>query len=426
MSDDPVVAALIEVAKAMYPAVYAIDVHNVDGFPDIQVVRHLYREQESNPAYAIAAEAIRSDPDLAPLIESDDGLGVIVSQDTGRGWRFQSATQAPDAFVRAAARHVLVTRQPTETIEPLLSELSQIVPRVRRLMQGQPDQSIFLTAFDGLGIPESARVDTPWGTLRAPSNFESSQRLFGGPPATAILETRIPIRWHFDGKARHSDEYTRALNHADLLSLAAVLALGRETEFRWIWQVPITPVDSGMQFSGAVRTSRRRLSLTPPPPPALDEHQLADLGMWAERVAQGYDASIAVAVRRVLSAVSERATRAEDALLDAVIAWENLFGAGGTSETTFRVTTALALLLEPDRSKRSALRTELGKIYEVRSKVAHGAELKPKHNLDRCQERAIEVAIDALRILFRDRPHLIAESKQRAMRVILGLGDLAR
>lgn len=43
-----------------------------------------------------------------------------------------------------------------------------------------------------------------------------------------------------------------------------------------------------------------------------------------------------------------------DRLIDAVIGWENLY-ASGQGESTFRISGALAWLLEPDASAREAL-----------------------------------------------------------------------
>jgi hypothetical protein len=116
--------------------------------------------------------------------------------------------------------------------------------------------------------------------------------------------------------------------------------------------------------------------------------------------------------------VTERAFSGEDALIDAVIAWENLFGAGGRSETVFRVTGALAILLEPVPSARPARRSELAKIYDLRSRVMHGSEVNPGEVYKR-KDQAIDVAIEALRRLFGERPALIADS-ERAMSLLLG------
>jgi hypothetical protein len=110
---------------------------------------------------------------------------------------------------------------------------------------------------------------------------------------------------------------------------------------------------------------------------------------------------------------------AEDSLIDAVVAWENLFGHGGTTEVVFRVTLALAHLLEEDPAKRMALRRELTKIYDLRSRVLHGDELGPKDDLAQGKERAVEVAVQAIAKLFRNRPALLAD-RSRGLTLLLG------
>lgn len=56
----------------------------------------------------------------------------------------------------------------------------------------------------------------------------------------------------------------------------------------------------------------------------------------------------------------------DDALLDAVIAWENLVGAD-EGETTLRITTALAWLLNRSPSERAATEERLRVLYRLRS-----------------------------------------------------------
>jgi hypothetical protein len=127
-------------------------------------------------------------------------------------------------------------------------------------------------------------------------------------------------------------------------------------------------------------------------------------------------------MRRTLSAMSERTFSAEDALIDAVIAWENLVGHGAPAEMTFRVTSALAILLELDARKRPSLRSELSKIYALRSEIAHGSAVSGDDKLAEMRDRALEVAIDAFRALFRDYPWLISD-RDRGMKLILGVAS---
>ena len=78
-----------------------------------------------------------------------------------------------------------------------------------------------------------------------------------------------------------------------------------------------------------------------------------------------------MAARRLVSAISLRTDRA-DALIDAVMVWENLVGT--TTETSFRVTAALAKLNENDRSGRRDVQKKLQSLYSLRSRVVHGDE----------------------------------------------------
>lgn len=155
---------------------------------------------------------------------------------------------------------------------------------------------------------------------------------------------------------------------------------------------------------------------------ALTEEEESRLHDWAELVERHYDSAIRIAVQRTIGALLER-TDAQDSLIDAVIALENLFGHGDTSEVTFRVTAALTLLLEPDPLKRPALRRELTEVYRARSKVIHGSTIMGgKISLNELKERAITTAVESLRMLFVERPHLIPD-RDRGIRLILRTVD---
>ena len=80
-------------------------------------------------------------------------------------------------------------------------------------------------------------------------------------------------------------------------------------------------------------------------------------------------------MRRLLKAAGERDDPI-DVLVDAVVAWENLFGS--KTESTFRVTAAVATLLEPsDKEQRDVLQKELSGIYDRRSRLVHGDPVRP-------------------------------------------------
>jgi hypothetical protein len=107
----------------------------------------------------------------------------------------------------------------------------------------------------------------------------------------------------------------------------------------------------------------------------------------------------------------------EDALIDAVIATESLFGHGEKTEVTFRVTTAISLILEENKAARASFKSRLGRVYDSRSKVVHGGSVKPAVLNDH-KEIAISVAVRCLRELFEHHTHLIAD-QSRGMHLIL-------
>ncbi len=93
-------------------------------------------------------------------------------------------------------------------------------------------------------------------------------------------------------------------------------------------------------------------------------------------------------------------------IVDSVIAWENLFGTK-EGEPTFRATTCLAKLLEQDGDARLELKTRLGKIYALRSKVVHGSGALKRSEYPVCYE-ALDVAIRAVKALVRERMEILS------------------
>lgn len=135
---------------------------------------------------------------------------------------------------------------------------------------------------------------------------------------------------------------------------------------------------------------------------------------WAALVDAGRTSAIGTGIRRSLSALRERNDDA-DALVDVVIAWENLFG--GDIELSFRISMALARLLEAETDARPALQKEIARLYGVRSKIVHGDAVDPT-KLGEVARRARTLTLDMWRALFRDEPPLLT-SNDRARALLL-------
>lgn len=141
---------------------------------------------------------------------------------------------------------------------------------------------------------------------------------------------------------------------------------------------------------------------------------------WIDILENAECEKIDLAMRKVVSASNNR-INPEDILLDSVTAWENLVGDRG--ETTFKVTTALGLLLgDKDESPR-AIQDRCKKIYNTRSQLIHGSNQKMQvGQLYQDSEDALEFAKRALRKMLCERKDLLTlkEGGERARALILG------
>lgn len=153
-------------------------------------------------------------------------------------------------------------------------------------------------------------------------------------------------------------------------------------------------------------------------PTKLSVDKTAEWVDWAGKIAEHRTPEIRVAIRRMLASVGERADPV-DKLIDAVIVWENLFGA--RTETTLRVTSALAWLLGDSEDDRSARFQDYKEVYNFRSKVVHGDPVVDPKKVSLLAPRAVQTSIEALRVLFSKRQDLlrIKKSEDRSMEMIL-------
>ncbi len=334
-----------------------------------------------------------------------------------RRWTFEF----PGLLVESAARDVLASGRSQRNVEPIIEALPDVLAAVRQLIVGGTVRAWAGAAFAGVRLPEGTSLNTALGVLRCATEPERGHRPGSSPEAWSIVEAELPLRWKLGerlpgAKLGISEAFKTVNVKAARLPLAGLLALGRENVPRITWSYVRAPLRQWGPDSWPVRlgwSDHTNREIDP-----LNPEQQAELVEWCQLVYDHHQPSIAIAERRVMSSISDRPYSEEDALIDAVIVWENLFGHGSNVEMTFRVTTALAILLEADLTKRSQMAAELRKIYGDRSTIAHGSKLSDKRNLPAIRDRAIEIAVLALRSLFRDHPSLLADP-DRGMRLLL-------
>jgi hypothetical protein len=329
--------------------------------------------------------------------------------------------------------------------EPTLDEhvaatLTQF-DRVRQALAGKAVEIPIRVAFTGL-LLDSDPIDLGWGTLRAADARDSAlappdlrHKLSGTAPdgeqieidfsGNVILEATIPYR----ARATSMDflkepsaemrEWERIKRLVECAVLGALLSqettLDTPITLYSTWQYVDDPLTSGPSTSWSDPRSKS-ISLR-----RVSAEAAVKWGEMAVAIEKARTKHIDVAIRRTLRASVER-TDLADVLVDSIIAWENLFGSR-KGEPTLRVTGSIAWLLEQDREKRATLRSELAKLYDIRSDVVHGNKDHEPRDLGPKARRALEVAVDCLRVLFTTRPEMLSEFKtgdERSNHLLMG------
>lgn len=190
-----------------------------------------------------------------------------------------------------------------------------------------------------------------------------------------------------------------------LVSLAGLLSgPGKEAELALPVVAWTHVFDPFQPYVGTFSPSTSRFPSVPFP-----AERVAELEQWVARLDSGYHASIRVAIDRTLSAVADRGP-GDDALIDYVIALENLFGSAGP-KLEIRISRALAALLGKDEAERADIMERSRRVYRARSTLVHGDELVETE--EHPQDQAQLLVLDALRALFTSHTHLIADRRGR-------------
>lgn len=298
-----------------------------------------------------------------------------------------------------------------------LGEVRTQIDELRALALGR---TVRVPAVVGLGtaqVTDDFRLETPWGVLLAASDWH---RKHAPAQADLVLVTEFGLQVELDASFE-LESYTGPPRgflgaHAELedsidrVRLTFLLGLERDPPVALMstWRLIADPTTiSGFNWGPA----------SPIPTPArLSAGDTSRLSEWAERIDTHFHSSLTLAVRRTLASIAARHDPA-DGLVDAVIALENMFGTG-QSEVGFRLSAALAWLLEDDPERRVERQREVTKLYSLRSKIVHGSAVDST-TLYPQRVAASELAVEALRKLFRVRPELISAGDQRGKLVIL-------
>lgn len=268
---------------------------------------------------------------------------------------------------------------------------------LRRACSGERVRAYLVEGVTGVSLPEGKQVNTPWGILRPAPKTDPSRVYRVGPSmnATCVLVASRLIPVAFDRSAQPEHDFDLAEVSSErarmLLPLACAMASpnGGPAVPILTWSTVLIPFEYFHSYSSPLLPTVLRSTVDIGPITVAIEE-------WARRAEASHAPTVDVAARRLATAVGHRMDRG-DALVDAVMVWENLVGAD--SELTFRVTAALAKLLEAEPAKRRPLRKELAEVYSVRSRIVHGNTVDAQTTND-AATRAVDVAVAALRACY--------------------------
>jgi hypothetical protein len=138
--------------------------------------------------------------------------------------------------------------------------------------------------------------------------------------------------------------------------------------------------------------------------------KLREFEAWILRLDAHFDPVIGVAVRRCVKAFGDR-PESDDALIDLVIALENLFATRGP-KLKQRIAAGIVALLSESPEDQLDLKERAEMIYDARSDLVHGDDLPEMEPHPR--EVAEELLLRTFEVLFTTRTELIADPRARA------------
>jgi hypothetical protein len=373
----------------------------------------LFRAIFSCSEYKNAVEAATGDQTLSV------GLGpptpMLLLRATSAGGRLQAGV-LPCELMIAAVYEVLATGAAFEEKTLIHASLANL-NRLRAGLAGQDFPSHILFPFTNIRLDAQTTVRTPWGNLhpahRVLGDFFSDRvrdvsAILCMPIQTSLVAIDAPAPPPLENVPNYTRparivSYSVTLG-SDPTNPSSALPLG------WGALSPLGIEGWGGEFRVPGLTTRDAV---------LSESEVIEVERWCQLLDESGLEHVQVGLDRMVSAVAERISPA-DALMDAVITWENLVE--HNSNPTRSVLTGVSELLSgaPTRLSRTHVKT----LYGTRSAVVHG-DVLVNESVVAASRDAVSIAISCVRSLFERHPALIdMTSEDRS--IALGFSPAAR
>lgn len=149
----------------------------------------------------------------------------------------------------------------------------------------------------------------------------------------------------------------------------------------------------------------------------IDQEKKEKLAKWYGILGDKNLTKVHTPLKRLQYAIFER-RNPEDAIVDAIIAWEGMFSEA--FETTFKVTGSMAKFLRSGEDRKKLL-ARLKTLYQLRSDLVHGKDSKllKNENIEDVRAEVIDIGLECLMKIIGNNRLLSMDSSERIKEILL-------
>lgn len=366
----------------------------------------------------------------------DDVLDQITNKKVGLEYAFQFTTSDGLEFYSqvCSACSTIISRSFYDSCNRMDYSLSSVLRAIeenidvmRRLANGQQATYSSFIGIRGLQFLGFEEIEFPGGTLR---QFRDA--------ANPGMHTGRTVTSHSNSEGgEYSGHVFEVFHSTKISSTNGNTNTGNSTETNQVQEIELQKLRFAVVFSllanhGPVPTffevgfplinpgNFGHSDGSPGDYILIDEGSKVKLVDWYGVLSNKDLEQVRTPLKRLQYAVFER-RNPEDAIVDAIIAWEGMFGEKG--ETRFKLTASIAKFLHSGSEREKQL-GRLKKLYDIRCQLVHSgtSELLQKENIRDVRAEVINIGLECvIKIIKNDR--LLSMSSEKRIKAILVCDD---
>lgn len=423
-SKDSLIVAATNLALELYPVflikITAKEELLIDTFSHLSRLLYKLDNERKKLCMEVMRDTLISK--LFPHKDENGAWGSYISS-SGIGGQIHLST-FPSSIINNA--FLLLRLRGIITQEKLAESIEDVINMVRQIAKGEIIKVPLLMAFNNVGMIDKNGFDTEFGTIKPfteeiieiiDKKIRPSWSSVDNAYLGFILESEYEYEINFEQESgeikipeRYQKTYQSIETKKENIFLALTLAIRRDEPIgvRRSWVLHFDPLSHspvlGM-YSEARSLQRYHLV-------QLEEQEA--IKFWASKIHNTNDEKIRIAIRRILIAINER-SNPNDGFLDAMIAWDSLFGSSG--EVAFKISISIAKVLRDSQDERKELQKEIAGYYRLRNDVVHGGGLKGR-DITEIKNKCIIITLNLLRELYVENQELLSIEAAERSRIL--------